>query len=481
MTYLTALVEIKLDVKVEVPDEVASLLKEFVDVMSPELPKSLPPRRTTNNKIELLPRAPYRISPLELAELRMQLKEIFRSQEGNDDCGALPSNLASLLAGYEVLGYRCFKTQVLGYIAAISQVASTFVDRIQVNAGNDAKYQKLVQQVKDGTIRRQEVLRETHDPQWAGHPGRQRMLALLSCSYYWPKMQDNVEAYVKTCLVCQQDKTERRKEAGLLQPLSIPEKPWVCVSMDFVSGLPKVDCMRSIMVVVDLFSKYAVFIPAPHKCPAEVAADLFYKYVVKYFGLPEDIVSDRDTRLTWSVLDSVVQLNGFKVELLDSAQFCYNLHRSSSMGASPFELASGQQPLTPHEVARTSTGGRCPAAYRFARVKQELLKEAQDSLSKVEKRTKNADKGTRPLEFQVGDKVMLKLTPQIWKKINSKKVSQLIARYDGPFEVVKRVGNVAYRLKLPDRLKIHLTFHRVLRKAIVVVVAQAGAQEVDQE
>lgn len=56
--------------------------------------------------------------------------------------------------------------------------------------------------------------------------------------------------------------------------------------------------------------------------------------------------------------------------------------------------------------------------------------------------------------------MLLKLTPQIWKKIKSKIVHRgLVPKYDGPFEVVKRVGNVAYRLKLPERLKVHPTFH----------------------
>ena len=64
------------------------------------------------------------------------------------------------------------------------------------------------------------------------------------------------------------------------------------------------------------------------------------------------------------------------LDLLDSAQFAYNLHKSSSTGMSPFELAMGQQPLTPHEIAKQQSGGRCPAAYRFAVNKQELMQDA---------------------------------------------------------------------------------------------------------
>ena len=66
-----------------------------------------------------------------------------------------------------------------------------------------------------------------------------------------------------------------------MQPMPVPEKPWVSVSMDFLTGLPKVNGMRSIMVIVDPFYKYAFFVPAPHACPADVAADLVYKNVVK--------------------------------------------------------------------------------------------------------------------------------------------------------------------------------------------------------
>ena len=54
-------------------------------------------------------------------------------------------------------------------------------------------------------------------------------------------MHEDVEAYVKTCLMCQVDKTERRKQARFLQPLPIPKKPWVAISMHFVVGFPVVD------------------------------------------------------------------------------------------------------------------------------------------------------------------------------------------------------------------------------------------------
>ncbi|KAK0596522.1 hypothetical protein LWI29_016484 [Acer saccharum] len=81
-TYVAAMVQIKPDVVVEVPDEIGEVLKEFEDVMPKELPKELPPRRQCDHQIELEPgatppaKAPYRMAPSELAELRKQLDEL---------------------------------------------------------------------------------------------------------------------------------------------------------------------------------------------------------------------------------------------------------------------------------------------------------------------------------------------------------------------------------------------------------------------
>ena len=75
--------------------------------------------------------------------------------------------------------------------------------------------------------------------------------------------------------------------------------------MDFITGMPKVKGVGLVFVVVDRFLKYAVFMAAPSTCIAKVATDLFYRNVVKYFGLPEDIVSDRDSCFIsrfWTIL-----------------------------------------------------------------------------------------------------------------------------------------------------------------------------------
>ena len=52
-----------------------------------------------------------------------------------------------------------------------------------------------------------ELSRETHDTKWVGHPEEERTMALLARSYYWPKIRDDVQAHVWSCLVCQLDKT----------------------------------------------------------------------------------------------------------------------------------------------------------------------------------------------------------------------------------------------------------------------------------
>ena len=139
------------------------------------------------------------------------------------------------------------------------------------------------------------------------------------------------------------------------------------------------------------------------------------------------------------------------LEIFKHAQLSYNLHQSSTTSMNPFEVAIGFQPSMPLDVLVYKQPGRnmSPAAYKFSKTQHDLLDEAQDSLEKASRGMKKyVDKGRRPLEFKEGEKVLVKLTPQIWKKIRNKQFQRdFIPKYDGPFEIVKCMGNVTYKLK----------------------------------
>ena len=189
------------------------------------------------------------------------------------------------------------------------------------------------------------------------------------------------------------------------------------------------------------------------RTPGFGVSHIFFNNVVKHFGMPEDIVSDRDTRFTGRFWVKLFKMWGSEckfsttnhpqtdcqigrvnqmleeylhyyvtasqknwLELLEPAQLSYNLQRISTTGMSPFEVAIGFEPRTPLDVLVTEQprSSRSPTTYKFAKSRQDLLDEARDSLEKASRRMKKyADKGRRPLEFEEEEKVLLKLTPQI--------------------------------------------------------------------
>lgn len=115
-----------------------------------------------------------------------------------------------------------------------------FFDRIRLCDVNDSLYVTWLGQVQYGKMRRywieydplyfkrgriivpsqdelcKDLIKEAHDSPWDGHPGVERMFDLLSCVYFWPKMENDIKAFVKTCNVYQVNKTHRKKEAGSL-------------------------------------------------------------------------------------------------------------------------------------------------------------------------------------------------------------------------------------------------------------------------
>ena len=112
----------------------------------------------------------------------------------------------------------------------------------------------------------------------------------------------------------------------------------------------------------------------------------------------------------------------------------------------------------PLEVSKQNFGGNFPATYRFARSWQQMLDEAHESLEKASRRMKKyADKDRRPLEFYIGDKVFLKLTPHIWKKISNKTMQRgLIPKYDEPFKVMQTgIGSLQIEVTKQPKGKPH--------------------------
>ncbi|CAL8989012.1 unnamed protein product [Prunus brigantina] len=390
------------------------------------------------------------------------------------------------------LEYKQGKTNVVAdalsrkaVLAAVVQPRVLSCERIREGLLHDPQAKSLLELVKDGKTRRfwlddgvlyatgkrvyvprwdslrRELPKECHDSKWAGHPGTHRTLALMSEAYYWPQMREDVDSFVRTCLVCQQDKTLQKQPGGLLEPLPVPTRPWESLSMDFIVSLPKSEGCGSILVVVDRFTKYATFIPAPADCNAEETARLFLKHVVKYWGIPKSIISDRDTRFTGKLWTELFKLLGSRLN------FSTSFHprtdgrterRSESTGSSPFELATGQQPMTPNTVVSGYTGSS-PAAYKTAkewRVTNEL---ARAQLEKATRKMKKwADKHRRDVVFQPGDMVFVKLNPSQHKSTR-RLHKALLRRYEGPFPIIRSVGRVAYRVELPPRLKIYPVFH----------------------
>ena len=100
------------------------------------------------------------------------------------------------------------------------------------------------------------------------------------------------------CLVFQQNKVETIKTPGLLQPLSIPSQRWEDVSMDLITGLPMSEGKSVIMVVIDIFTKYAHFCALSHRFKVNTISTAFMETIQKLHGNPKIIVSDRDPIFT---------------------------------------------------------------------------------------------------------------------------------------------------------------------------------------
>ncbi|KAI3707652.1 hypothetical protein L6452_26279 [Arctium lappa] len=252
---------------------------------------------------------------------------------------------------------------------------------------------------------RELLLEDAYKSKYSIHPGSTKMYRYLKLHYWWPVMKLDVTHFVERCVTCSQVKAEHQRPYGSLQSLEIPEWKWDKVTMDFVTKLPRtLRGNNTIWVIVDRLTKSAHFLAMRETLAMDKLAKLYIDEVVSRHGIPLSIVSDRDSRFTsrfWGAL---------------------------------------------HQELGTRTADKVKSI-------RERLKVAQDR-QKV-----YADKKRRPVKFQVGDHIMLKVSP--WKGlIHFGKRGKLSPRFLGPFTILERIGLQAYKLDLPPEMDgIHLTFH----------------------
>ncbi|KAL0550166.1 hypothetical protein IC582_014669 [Cucumis melo] len=350
-----------------------------------------------------------------------------------------------------------------------------------------------------------ELLSEAHSSPFSMHPGSTKMYQDLKRVYWWRNMKREVAEFVSKYLVCQQVKAPRQKPAGLLQPLSIPEWKWENVSMDFITGLPRtLRGFTVIWVVVDRLTKSAHFVPGKSTYTASKWAQLYMSEIVKLHGVPVSIVSDRDARFTskfWKGLQTAMgtrldfstafhpqtdgqteRLNQVLEDMLRACalefpgswdshlhlmEFAYNNSYQATIGMAPFEALYGKCCRSP--VCWGEVGEQRLMGPELVQSTNEAIQKIRSRMHTAQSRQKSyADVRRKDLEFEVGDKVFLKVAP-MKGVLRFARRGKLSPRFVGPFEILERIGPVAYRLALPPSLStVYDVFHvSMLRKYVL--------------
>ncbi|KAL8113741.1 hypothetical protein AgCh_020872 [Apium graveolens] len=353
-----------------------------------------------------------------------------------------------------------------------------------------------MQELKD------ELLHEWHNSRYSIHPGSTKMYRDLKEYYWWPNMKREVAEWVSKCLTCQRVKAEHQRPSGLLRPLEISEWKWEHIAMDFVTGLPRTKTNHdAIWVIIDRLTKSAHFLPINERYTVDKLVDIYLKEIVVRHGVPVAIVSDRDprfnsrfwrsfqecvcTKLNMSIayhpqtdgqsertiqtLEDMLRVcainfKGNWNDHLPLIEFAYNNSYHASIGMPPYKALYGRRcrsPLCWDEVGEHKIIG------------PELVQQTREMVGLIRKRLvaaqdrkkKYADQTRKDREYEVGESVLLKVSP--WKGVmRFGKKGKLSPRFIRPFEILRRIGPLSYELALPPNLQqVHNMFHvSMLRK-----------------
>ncbi|GJR26272.1 putative reverse transcriptase domain-containing protein [Tanacetum coccineum] len=278
------------------------------------------------------------------------------------------------------------------------------------------------------------IMHESHKSKYSIHPGSDKMYQDMKKLYWWPNMKADIATYVSKCLTCAKVKAEHQRPSGLLVQPKIPEWKWDNITMDFVTKLPKTSQgYDTIWVIVDRLTKSAIFTPMRETDPMDKLARIYLKEVVTRHGVPVSIICDRDPRFASNFWRSLQNALGTNLDMStayhpqtdgQSERTIQTLEDMLRACVIDFGKVGEAQILGPELIQETTD--------RIVQIKQrmQVARDRQKSY---------ADLKRKPMEFQVRDKVMLKVSP--WKGVvRFGKRGKLNPRYVGPFKVLEKVG-----------------------------------------
>nr|GEZ15690.1 retrotransposon protein, putative, Ty3-gypsy subclass [Tanacetum cinerariifolium] len=474
--------------------EDAPIVKDFLEVFPEDLP-GIPPARQVEFQIDLVPGAapvawePYRLAPSEMKELSKQLQEL--SDKGFIRPNSSPWGASVLFVKKKDRSFcMCIDYRELDKLTVKNRYPLPRIDDLFDQLLGSSVYSKIDLRSGYHQLRIQEKNYTTHDLElgavvfalkmwrhylyetrctiFTDHKSLQRILdqkklnirqrswlKLLrdyDCNIRYHSRKANVVADAlsrkerskplrvralvmtmglnlpKKILEAQtealkpenlsaEDVEEHQKTFGLLVQPEISKWKWEKITMDFITKLPKTtNGYDTIWVIVDRLTKSAHFLPIRENDPMEKLMRLYMKEVVTRHGVPVSIISDCDGRFT--------------------SLFWKALHKA---------LEVGDAQLTGPEIIHETTK-------KIVQIKSRIQATRDRQKSYVDLKRK-------PMDFQVGDRVMLKVSP-LKGVVCFGKWGKLNPRYIGPFKVLFEVGDISYRLELPQQLsRVHNTFH----------------------
>lgn len=358
--------------------------------------------------------------------------------------------------------------------------------------------------IKDGIIRhggkiyvgastnmRLTLLENFHQSAIGGHSGVKATYQRIKRVFCWPHLKQMVTKFVFECPTCQLVKVEHTHPASLLQPLPIPGLPWSSISLDFIEALPKSNGKEVILVVVDRLTKYAHFMAIAHPYSVEQVVALIMDNIVKLHGPPRE----RDRIFTSNLYQQIFK--AFKVTLkfstayhpqtdgqtervnqcieaylrnmvflepkqwtkwLATAEWWYNTSYHSSLKMTPFEALYHYPPTQIGEFDVTTE--TCPAARLTVNEREHMIQQLKTNLQEAQNRMKvYAHQHRTDRQYEVNDMVYLRIQPYMQNAFGLRGSLKLRSKYYGPFKIIARVGEVSYKLQLPDTTNIHPVFH----------------------